>query len=219
MHARVIHFNGFAMESVVCLILRPIFVQVISTNIPSSVLMGDPKKGTRAYVDKLRATKLAKAVRRKIALRSKPVVRQIVSETLQRERSKWLGLMKQARDENDSVVCRSNKHMRESRKHRRSSEHFKSQAQRLQNEVQRLKERVMAKEEHANVLKKLLRQERAKSDELVKENRCLEREVGRWTLFWGWVKAHSRPGTLKWLERLWQRGPRRAPDGCWGAGQ
>ena len=65
-------------------------------------------------------------------------------------------------------------------------------------------ERRRVDEEHAQLRKRLKK---------------AEKQVDLWLLFWGWVQAHSRPKTLEWLQRLWKRGPRPAPDRCWGGGQ
>ena len=72
----------------------------------------------------------------------------------------------------------------------------------------------MAKKE-LNEKESMMREQK----DLKKTNKELEKALGRWELFWGWVKAHSNPGALSWLERLWLRCPRRVPDGCWGDGQ
>ena len=49
--------------------------------------------------------------------------------------------------------------------------------------------------------------------------KVLEKELRIWKTFREWVRVHSRPGTLKWLRRLWEKVPKPAPDKCWGKGQ
>ena len=44
------------------------------------------------------------------------------------------------------------------------------------------------------------------------QRKTLEKELRVWRTFWGWVRVHSRPGTPKWLRRLWEKGPKPAPD-------
>ncbi len=56
-------------------------------------------------------------------------------------------------------------------------------------------------------------------DSLEEDLKHARAQLNRWLLFWGWVKAHSREGALRWLERFWAKGPKRSPDGCWGGGQ
>ena len=47
---------------------------------------------------------------------------------------------------------------------------------------------------------------KAQVAELTKELNAAKKELQLWVLFWGWVKTHSKPTTLRWLQKLWQKG-------------
>ena len=170
--------------------------------------MGNPVKGTRPYKKKLLESKLSRALVRSVAFSKRPAARALVFA----ERAKWVKSMKAMRDDLDAARSQSSRNMRACGYARSECNAAQHQVAMLGKKVAKLKERM--KEDHDSK-EDLMRENKA----LKKANKELEKMLDLWKLFWGWVEAHSNPGTLKWLQRLWSRGPRKAPDGCWGGGQ
>ena len=147
--------------------------------------MGNPTKGTPAYVKKLLANKARRAKNRKAAFNKKPQVKTLVKKTLTDVRASCV-------------------------------EQVKAKAI----EIKRVMEaKVAIKEEQVLQLKKQLVEEKKANASFKLENDVLKRVAKKEELFWGWVRAHGNPGTIKWLERLRARGPPRSRDAGWGGGQ
>ena len=181
--------------------------------------MGNPEKNTQAYFDKLSQTtagkhkkadakfaKTPKGKRFRRAVQEKIIVKLKAAElALEQKTSKANTYYRQLgplRAQFDQVSVKLDK--------------ANAKLERTTTENENLvAARKKIKEDHKQETR-LLEKEVA---ELRGKLRTAQRDLNRWLLFWGWVKAHSRPGTLQWLERLWRKGPRRAPDHCWGDGQ
>ena len=91
------------------------------------------------------------------------------------------------------------------------------------NKIKKTKvEKDAVEEEKQKLMEKSRKEKKALEGEVAElgdELRAANKELKLWVLFWGWVQTQSRPATLKWLQKLWQKGPRRARDRCWGGGQ
>lgn len=159
--------------------------------------MGTPKT-KKQYVAKLSLTKAAKTLKREEAFKKKPKVMKVVRAAVRCVRTQW-------QDEVDTLTTRSNKHMRESCANRH-------RAVDLEGEVSMLRKKLEAVK-HAKGMAL------AECSVLKQENQKLQEKLSRWTLFWGWVEGHARPGTLNWLTRLWAKGPRAATYESWGGGE
>jgi hypothetical protein len=152
--------------------------------------MGNPAPGTKAYDRKLAATQRRKTMQRHTKFLKQPRVK------------KAMALVRaKAAEESDALRRRSNCHMVRASTAEKKAALLQKQNDDLQAEVTRLRSKVRVR------------------DSLEEDLKHARAQLNRWLLFWGWVKAHSREGTLRWLERLWTKGPKRSPDGCWGGGQ
>ena len=163
--------------------------------------MGNPAQNTPAYFRKLEATKQRKAkIRHAKFLKDRRVTK--LARLVRKETA-----AKYER-ETDALRRRSNAHMMKANKAdglRKQNEDLKAENKDLQAEVKKLRNKFRARANEAESLEADLKHTQA--------------ELKRWLVFWDWVKVHSREGTLRWLERLWKKGPKRAPDRCWGGGQ
>ena len=113
-------------------------------------------------------------------------------------RARYEGELIQARKDADARTRRANSYMR------------LNQDLKIQLDVERQRNAA-----HNEVEQNL----RPRLNALEKEAKSMRKELNKWTLFWGWVQAHAKPETLRYLKRLWTKGPRAAPDNCWGGGQ
>ena len=156
--------------------------------------MGNPTKGTAAYEAKLVKNNLRKQARRWSQFLKTDRARKLMA--LARER--YQGQLRQAKATADERTRRANAYMRLNRD--------------LKIQLDDERRRNAA---HTAMEKDLL----ARVTELEKETKRMRKELNKWTMFWGWVQTHAKVGTLRYLKKLWTKGPRAAPDKCWGGGQ
>lgn len=178
--------------------------------------MGSPSFGTPAYHKELKATKAAKQLKRKAAFQEKPKVKGLVNRVVAEWRKRRDALAREWQKTYDDLMVRCNKYMR-------SVNHLEKHINVERATASRYKKwHAELKAKHDDVCEKLDEEMRSLRKDLAAcraELKSSNKKVGDWELFWRWVRAHSRPGTIKWLQRLWCRRPRPAPDNCWGGGQ
>ena len=163
--------------------------------------MGNPVYGTPAWHKKLKATKFAKQNRSLQKLARSPKGLRLIRAATEKLAAK----RKQCEQELEKQTLKANKYYR-------GLGHLRTKAASLEAVVVKMKDQA----DRGRLERRRVDEENA---QLRKRLKKAEKQVDLWLLFWGWVQAHSRPKTLEWLQRLWKRGPRPAPDRCWGGGQ
>ena len=156
--------------------------------------MGNPIKGSPAYFKKLEKTQ---RVRQAVALQKlakSPRVCSLVRAVRRKDAAKWAEQRQVLEEKLQANTLKSNKYYRELGS--------------LNRELGSLRATKKKFEEQGQELEKL----RAKHHKTTQE-------LARWTLLWGWVKAHAHKGTLAWLERLRSSGPPSSKDRRRGGGQ
>ena len=112
----------------------------------------------------------------------------------------------------DSLRRRANKHYRNYNRVKQAAKAAAKEAAYFKGLAELRGEKLKQKAEE-------LEQAHAETKQANAEAKQLTKKLDGWLLFWGWVKAHCPGHVVRRLERLWRRGPRRAPDNCWGGGQ
>jgi hypothetical protein len=204
--------------------------------------MGSPAYGTPAYYKKLAKTKHAKALKRRAAIAQKPVVKSIVQSSVRKTAAKSREQVEKAKSEAqkergraEQGIMRANKYYRTIGKLKAENRFLEAnQNSVLRDEVQKLRSDNSVLEAMRRKQDRILRSQDSKIQvlerELAKANAevakgrprelvRLQRAEKQWTVFWGHLRAQGRPGTVRWLQQLWAKGPPRAPDRCWGGGQ
>ena len=164
----------------------------------ASTAMGDPPYNSKQYKNKLKKTKLSKALKRQQTFQKKAQVVKLVRAACAQTR-------KACFKEQAAAVRRGNVHWRAKNKLEKDNKELKATNQVLHKDLATLRNKLKAA--------------RTENFYLSAENERLQQRLSKWKLFWAWVEAHAAPKTLAWLLRLWERGPRPARDACWGGGQ
>ena len=167
--------------------------------------MGNPQRGSKQWDDKITQTRVRKQRLSLAKLAKSTRVLGLVRAARRAEALKWDQKQQDLRKQLEAQTLKANKYYRELGPLKAAFERSSKALAKRDAEVKKL--RALSKEDADNLGKT--------SNELNKTRK----ELRSWVLFWGWVKTNSRPATLAWLQRLWQKGPRRAPDACWGGGQ
>ena len=178
--------------------------------------MGSPAFGTPAYHKKLKATKAAKQLKRKAAFQEKPQVKGLLNCGIAEWRKRRDALAREWQKKYDNLTIRCNKYTGSVNHLEKQIKVERATASRYKKWHAELKAKHMAeREKFEEDIQRLRKDLAACRAELKSSNK----KVGDWELFWRWVRAQSRPGIIQWLQRLWCRGPRPAPDNCRGGGQ
>ena len=163
--------------------------------------MTNPEKDTPEYQAKLKQTRLGKQRRSDNKFAKSPKGLRLIRATQLRILAKTKNVQDNMQEEINKHSSRANSYYRDLARVRKQVDRIpvlESKSKRLAKKVEELEEALEAAGD---------------------KRKALEKELRTWTMFWGWVRVHSRPGTLMWLRRLWEKGPKAAPDKCWGGGQ
>ena len=167
--------------------------------------MGNPQKGSKQWDVKIKQNRIRKQRISLAKLAKSPRVLRLVRAARRAEAVKWDEQQQDLRKQLEAQTLKANKYYRELGSLRAAAGRFIKVLAKRDAEIKRL--RALSKDAADNLNKT--------NNDLCK----VRKELRNWALFWGWVKTNSRPATLAWLQRLWQKGPRRSPDACWGGGQ
>ncbi len=151
--------------------------------------MGNPKKGTPQYTAKLNVNKAVKAKKRQQAFLALPKVQAL----LRKARRTAADKMKHEREhmslELSKAICRSNKHYREKYAYSAAIKETTKAKEALEKKVEK-----MSQEHKSDRLR--IEQLEADLASANKEVKRMTTELGRWSLFWSWVKPI--PGRALW---------------------
>ena len=163
--------------------------------------MGNPHKGTPAYKRKLKQSRDSKRARTaKRLLRRAGVKKKLLESTAwsNAEIDKWRRM--------------SNQHMLAATGCKAQLKTTTAECASLHRKLGRANTLALRQSFELKEMQQELHDLRA-------EQRDNKKELSKWHLYWGWVKAHSRKSNFEWLERLWTKGPPRSKDRGWGGGQ